>query len=65
MLADDRRLADNDTCTVIDEEMLADRRTRMDIDTGNAVRILGHHTGDHGHTQKMQFMRDAIDRNGK
>ena len=62
---DHRSLADNDTGTVVDKEICADSGTGVDIDAGDAVGILCHHTGNHGHIQHIQFMGKTVDRNGK
>ena len=44
MIADRRRLADDDSRTMIDTEIFADRRARIDVDTGQSVCILRHDT---------------------
>ena len=65
VVADDRRLTDDDACTVVDEEVFADLRTGVDVDTGLGVRVLGHHARDHRDLVLIQLVRDAVDEDGK
>ena len=60
MVSNDAGLTDDDTCSVIDEEMGADRRAGMDVDAGAAVRPLSHHSRDDRHAGTVQSMRDAL-----
>ena len=59
--ADFRCLADNDACSVVDEEVFADGRARVDVDTGLRVGILRHDTRDERHLSQIEFMSDSID----
>ena len=49
MVADDGGLAYHDAGAVVDEEIAADLRAGVNIDTGAAVGVLRHHAGDGGH----------------
>ena len=49
MIADDGGLADDDACGVVDEEVLADLRARVDVDTSELVGMLAHDTRDKRH----------------
>ena len=44
---------------VIDEEMRADRCSRMDIDACGFVRPFSEHAGDEWNTQLVQLMRQS------
>ena len=64
VFTDDGSLADYDTGTVIDKEVFADGCTRMDIDSGCGMRIFGHQTRKYGHIKHVEFMCQAIYRDG-
>lgn len=54
MIADDGGFADDDTRTMVDEEIFADGCPRIDIDAGDAVRMLGHHAGENWSFEQIQ-----------
>ncbi len=60
MLADDGRLSDHDAGSVIHEEIFADRRAGMNIDSRMAVRIFRHHAGNQRNAQEKQLVCDAV-----
>ena len=60
IFSDFRRLTDYNAGTVVDEEIFANRGTRVDIYTGEAVGILGHHTWNQRHTEKEEFVSQAV-----
>ena len=45
---------------VVDEQVSTDFRTRMDVDTGFAVRLFRHHTRDKRNTQQKQLMCQTV-----
>ena len=60
IFSDFRRLTDYNAGTVVDEEIFANRGARVDIYTGEAVGILGHHTWNQRHTEKEEFVSQAV-----
>ena len=64
MVADDRRLADDDAGPVVDEEVFSDGRAGVDVDAGVVVGVLGHHPGDHGDLHAIEHVGDAVDKDG-
>ena len=65
MLANNRRFADDNTRTMIDEKVLANLRPGVDFDTRLAVGILGHDAGNNGNLHLVQNMGNAVNGNGK
>ena len=65
MVADDRGLAHHDAGAVVDEEVFADGGPGVDIDAGDAVGVLGHHSGQHGYPQGVEHMGQPVHRDGK
>ena len=59
-VSDHAGLPDDDTCTMVDEEMRADCGTWVDIDTGTAVGPFGHHPREEGNLLLVEQMRDAL-----
>ena len=64
MIANLARFADHDARAMVDEEVVADRRAGMDVDSRFLVCPLGHHAWNERHAQPMQFVRQAVDRYG-
>lgn len=64
MVSDDAGLADYDTCTVVDCEILANAGSRMDVDSGSGMRQLGHDAGNNRDTEGQEGMRSAIMKHG-
>ena len=60
VFADGRRLADHDTCPVVDEKGIADDRTGVDIDPGQAVGVLRHHPRQKRHALPVEDMCGAV-----
>ena len=58
--ADDRCLADDDACPVIDEKALADFRPGMDVYSGFGMRDLRDDAREHGGTQKIKFVGEPV-----
>ena len=48
MMSDVAGLADYHAGTMVDEEIVADVRARVDVDTRQLMSVLCHHTGDQG-----------------
>ena len=65
VVADDRRLADDDARAVVDEEVLADGCAGMNINARAAVRVLGHDARNQRHFEQKQLVRQAVDRDGE
>ena len=59
--ADFARLADHDAGAVVDEEVVADRGARMDVDAGARVGPLGHHARDERHLEPVQEVGQPVD----
>ena len=55
--ADGCGLADDDACSVVDEERFADRCAGMDVDAGPSVRVLRHHARQQRHARCVQKVR--------
>ncbi len=53
------------TGTVIDEKMVADYSSRVDIYAGYAMGIFCHNSGNHGNSQRKKLMGQAIHTYGK
>ena len=64
MLADGRRLADDDAGAVVDKEVVADRCARVDVDAGELVGVFGHHARQHGDAHFVQPVRHAVNADG-
>ena len=62
MTADLARLADDDASPMIDEEVIPDRRARVDVDAGPRMGPLGHHPGNEGHVEAVEDMGETVDR---
>ena len=60
MIADDTRLADDDTRAVVNGEIFADLCTRMDVNTCLRMGQLGDNTRYDGNTQLVQLMGDTV-----
>ena len=61
VIADDRCLADDDAGAVVDEEILADLRTGVDVDTCRAVGVLAHDARDERDLALIELVRHAVD----
>ena len=61
VVADDRRLADDDAGAVVDEEILADLRTGVDVNAGRAVGVLAHDARDERNLALIELVRHAVD----
>ena len=64
VLADYRRFADHDAGAVVDVEMGADLRAGVDVDSGLAVRVLGHHPRQYRDLQAVGDVGDAVNHDG-
>lgn len=64
MVSDDAGLADHNSCTVVDCEILAYAGSRMDVDTGSGMRQLGHDAGNHRNAENQKGMSRAIMKHG-
>ena len=53
MIANNSRLANYDTRTVIDKEVFSHGSAGVDIDTGDRVGMFGHNARDHGYTHTI------------
>ena len=51
--------------TVVNEEILTDSCTGVNVDAGNAVGMLSHNSGKHRHVQGIQHMSKPVHSNGK
>ena len=60
MLADNSGLANDDSSTVVDKEILAYSCTRMNIYSCHAVGVLSHDPRYHRNIQQTQFMCHAV-----
>ena len=60
-VSDHTGLPDDDSGTMVDEEVGANRCTRMDVDSGAAVSPLGHHPGKERNVFLVEQMGDALD----
>ena len=65
MVADDGGLAYHNAGAVVDEEIAADLRAGVNIDTGAAVGVLRHHPGDHGNLPQVQLVGNAVYEDGE
>ena len=61
VVADFRRLADDDACTVVDEQALADRRARMDLDARQEAGKIRDHARYEHPAALVERMRDAME----
>ena len=52
-------LADDDARAVVDKEILADRRARVDVDTRQAVGVLCHDARNQRHAEQKQLVRNT------
>ena len=64
MLADLTGLANDHASAVIDEEVRADLRPRMDVDASAAMRPLRHHARQQWHLGLIQPVRDTLHGDG-
>ena len=64
MLADNSRLADNDSRTMVNEEILSYGGARMNIYSGHAVGVLSHDPWYHRHIQQTKLMCHTVYRYG-
>lgn len=60
VVADDARLANDDTSAMVDGEVFANLGAWVDVDTGFRVCLLGDDTGNDGYLQLVQLMGDAV-----
>ena len=60
VIADDGSGSDDDARAVVDGEVFADLRARMDVDTGGGMRHLREEARGHGDLQVQQLMRRAV-----
>ena len=65
VVADDGGFAHYDAGAVVDEEIAADLRAGVNVDTGAAVSVLRHHTGNGGDMAQVQFVTDPVGEDGK
>ena len=65
VVADGRGLADDDPRTVVDKEMRIDLGARMNIDSRALVPVFGEHAGQQWDLQLIEYMRDALERDGE
>ncbi len=65
MTSDNRCLTDDDSGAVVNEEIVADGRTGVDVNAGCAVGMLCHHPGEHGYIHFIQHMCQPVNRNGE
>ena len=49
----------------VDEEVFADLRAGVDVDTGLRVRVFRHHARDHRDLVLIQLVCDAVDEDGE
>ncbi|MPM76193.1 hypothetical protein SDC9_123190 [bioreactor metagenome] len=61
IVADDRRLTDDGTGSVVDEEGVPDGCTRMDVYSCLLMGILVHHSGDERDIQDKELMGYPVD----
>ena len=61
VISDPGSLADNNTCSMIDEETFPDSSAGVNVRTGNAVSMFAHYPRHQRHTEFKQFVSDAID----
>ena len=61
VVADDRRLADDDAGAVVDEEIFADLRAGVDVNAGRTVGILAHDARDERNLALVELVRYAVD----
>ena len=60
MFSDYSCLADNNASTMINKEIFSDGCSRMNINSGFAVCMLGHHTWNEWYLQKKQLMCKTV-----
>ena len=60
--ADDRRLADHDARSVVDEEAFADLRARMDVDAGRGMRDFRDDPREHRRAETIEHVRQTMAR---
>ena len=60
MVADDCSLADNHSGAVVDAEILADARTRMDVYAGKRMCKFSDYTGQDGYSQLQQAVCHTV-----
>ena len=59
VVADHGRFTDNDARAVVNEEVLTDRRARVDVDTGQAVGVLRHDARYQRNAEQKQLVGDS------
>ncbi len=64
VLADFARLADHHTGSVIDEEVITNRCTGVDVDARLLMGPLGHHSRNEGDVEFDEFVSDPVNRDG-
>jgi len=64
LVANVDRLTNHHSGTVVNTESFTDPGTRMDIDTGNAVRVFGENSGNERHLKLKKFVRQPVYRDG-
>src|ERR1019366_3830622 len=60
VLADDARLANDDSGTVVDEEPSADLRSRVDVNPGRCVGELGNDARDERYAEDVKLVRNSM-----
>ena len=65
MVADHGGFAYHNAGAVVDEEVGADGGAGVDVNTGTAVSVFGHHAGDDGHMAQIQLACHAIGEDGE
>ena len=65
MTADNGGFADDDTCSVVDGEMVADDRPGMDVDASVGMGELREHPRDDRHAEQVQFMNRRSNADGE
>ena len=61
VIADLRRLADHDPHAVVDEEPIADRRARVDLDAGERASDVGDEAGQQRHPALAQRVGQPVE----
>ena len=61
VVADDRRFSDDDAHTVVDEELFADARARVDLDTSEKAPNVREQPGGHFRAADVQRVRETVD----
>ena len=65
MVANGGGFADDDTGAVVDEEVLADGSTGVDVEAGDGMGMLRHDSGQHGNAHGVQNVGQTINGDGK